>query len=106
MYYHVIVKKNGKEVGQFNIDKDDLIENIIKPYRKGKDFYINGVLCNKKTCEKFQIFETEQKAEELYEQEMEKCKKGSSVEVVVASYGKIGAVSLCGKDVTNDKLTM
>ena len=67
MYYHVITEtKKSEEYSVFDIaDKNQIIEQYVKPYLMGDDFVINGYSVNKTDLKRFYVTETQYTAQQL-----------------------------------------
>lgn len=97
MYYHFIIEKKPEQKSEkkfsiytFDLDKETLISNYVKPYLKNNNFIVNGYTLTQKNISRFKIVVTEAEAETL----ADKKKK---------EYSRSGFIGFCRReDVLND----
>ena len=54
MYYHVVIKANGKIFSELDKDNLDEIKNdIVKPYLENEDFYFDSRFLNRQSITDF-----------------------------------------------------
>ena len=60
MYYHVVIKANGKIFSELDKDNLDEIKNdIVKPYLENEDFYFDSRFLNRQSITDFSIKKSE-----------------------------------------------
>jgi predicted nucleotide-binding protein len=75
-YYHVIIELNTKDYTKLSdldkIDKNELIEDIIKPYLDNSVFFFDGREISKKDVKSIKIYQTDRKSKILVDIENSK----------------------------------
>ncbi len=98
-YYHVYIDRDGDEAEETDFSKEQLVENIIKPFSQGKEFICKGTIIDPHEITTIRVIETDKPATKLLP------KDRKSVTVANILFGPTSDFRLLeekGRDATRD----
>lgn len=98
-YFHVVVERadTPEEVIELDLSKDDLMANVVTPYVRKLEFYVDGVPLSREIIRKLRVYNTpvpsSHNLDRIHEEVMN--------ETVAVPLSKEYRLAMCGRDVTN-----